>query len=267
MKWRASLLLLAPCLIAAQQPDASVAGPRGTSGNGESGAYDRIERAATQPGDSFTAAHGRLPPGSVAEVTSLDNGRIVLVEITARTKGAWEGEVVLSSAAARALELVGDRPRVRVRSIQPSAGDLAALRAGRGAADRLPAPEVLLRALRREAAGSMVTLPSTPLSPEQRPATTTNPPPKKPAIRIVTPVAVAPSRPGTRVTGPIVQVAALRDEARARTVARSLDGHVERAGAWWRVRLGPFADRAAAQRARDAAVSRGYDGASIISAP
>jgi len=49
-------------------------------------------------------------------------------------------------------------------------------------------------------------------------------------------------------------------------VARDLGGRVEGAGGLWRVRLGPFADRAMAQRRRDAAISRGYGGATIIPA-
>jgi rare lipoprotein A len=65
----------------------------------------------------------------------------------------------------------------------------------------------------------------------------------------------------------LVQVAALRDKQRARALARDLHGRVEEGAGFWRVRLGPFADRAAAQRARDVAISRGYGGASIISAP
>ncbi|WP_019516761.1 SPOR domain-containing protein [Sphingomonas sp. Mn802worker] len=275
MRSHASVLLLAPLLVAAQQPDASVTGPRGTAGNGEAGVYDRVGRAETRPGEAFTAAHARLPLGSVAEVTDLGTGHIILVQITTRPTDTSAVEITLSSAAARALGLAGDRGTVRVRSVQPSSSDLAALRSGSSAAPRLPAPDALLRALRREVAAPAVA------AAPQATATSalTRPVVGKPKRKA--PTSAAQTKPtsnaaltratvlssNTRAAGPLVQVAALRDEARARAVARTLDGHVEQATGWWRVRLGPFADRAAAQRARDAAVSRGYGGASIIQAP
>lgn len=123
MRSRASLLLLAPVLVAAQQPDASITGPRGTAGSGEAGAYDRVGIAATQPGETFSATHARLPLGSVAEVTDLRTGRIVLVQVTARPLDVSGAEIALSSAAARALGLMGAREAVRVRSVQPSASE------------------------------------------------------------------------------------------------------------------------------------------------
>lgn len=237
MKSRASLLLT-PLLLAAQQPDAAISGPRGTAGNGDAGAYDHVGRASTGEGTTFTAAHAQLPLGSVAEVTALDSGQITLVQVTARPVGPSNAEIILSAAAARALGVSSGNDTVRVRSIQPSAADLAALRAGTSASPRLPAPDALLRALRRQASG-------------------------RAAVQNET----RSGRPPVRVTGPLVQVAALRDEARASAAAHALGGYVEQAAGLWRVRLGPFADRVAAQRARDAAVSRGYGGASIIPAP
>ncbi|SEK37507.1 rare lipoprotein A [Sphingomonas palmae] len=271
MRSHANLLLLAPLLIAAQQPDASVTGPRGTAGNGEAGAFDRVQRAATQPGSGFTAAHAQLPLGSVAEITDLATGHIILVQVTARPAAMNGAEITLSTAAAHALGLSGERGLVRVRSIQPSASDLAALRAGGSAAPRLSAPDALLRALRREVAAPTQASPpvtATVAAKSAKPlvAPPTSAPAKRPITSAATkPAQATPAKP--RASGPLVQVAALRDEARARAVARSLGGYVEQASGFWRVRLGPFADRAAAQRARDAAISRGYGGASIIQAP
>lgn len=272
MRSRASLLLLAPVLVAAQQPDASITGPRGTAGSGEAGAYDRVGIAATQPGETFSATHARLPLGSVAEVTDLRTGRIVLVQVTARPLDVSGAEIALSSAAARALGLMGAREAVRVRSVQPSASDLAALRGGGAAAARLPAPEALLRALRRlqgAPAGAVARTSTTMPRPgaAARSARTTSMAkfPNMAAAKPATSATIA-GRP-VPASGPVVQIAALRDEGRARSLARSLGGHVEQAAGLWRVRLGPFADRSAAQRARDAAISRGYGGASIIQAP
>ncbi len=267
MRSHASLLLLAPMLIAAQQPDASVAGPRGTAGNGEAGAFDRIQRASVQPGSGFTATHAQLPLGSVAEITDLATGHIILVQVSAKTADISGAEITLSAAAARTLGFSGERGLVRVRSIQPTASDLAALRAGGSASPRLSAPDALLRALRREVATPTQASPSVAATVAARSAKPHIRPPVPATAKIpaTKPTQAAPAKP--RASGPMVQIAALRDEVRARAVARSLGGYVEQASGFWRVRLGPFADRAAAQRARDAAISRGYGGASIIQAP
>jgi rare lipoprotein A len=273
MKSRASLLLV-PLLLAAQQPDPALSGPRGTAGNGDAGAYDHVGRASSQAGTTFTAAHAQLPLGSVAEITALDSGQITLVQVTDRPTSPSDAEIILSAAAARALGLSGTNGAVRVRSIQPSAADLAALRAGNAASPRLPAPDALLRALRRQVPARAAlrverkAVVAKPASATGRRASAPVPVAKASIAPSAKPKAAAPAvRPQARPNGPLVQVAALRDEARARAAARALGGHVEQAAGWWRVRLGPFADRAAAQRARDAAVSRGYGGASIIPAP
>jgi rare lipoprotein A len=65
--------------------------------------------------------------------------------------------------------------------------------------------------------------------------------------------------------GLYVQVAALSTEARARTLAASIGGSVVPGGKLYRVRTGPYADRQAAQNARDALARRGYGGANIVS--
>ncbi|WP_375270658.1 SPOR domain-containing protein [Sphingomonas sp.] len=253
MRSHARLLLALP-LLAAQAPTSEQSGlARATAGNGQASAYDRVGSARVGRGEAITAAHAALPLGSVAEVTALDSGRIILVQITARpdTTGA---EIELSAAAARALGLPDQGGPVRVRSIQASAADLAALRAGNSASPRLPAPEVLLQALRRGLTASQ-----TARAPAPKPRAA----PPRP-VRSAAAVRQAAAAPQGRFR---VQVAALADEQRARAVARDLNGQVERAGSLWRIRLGPFADRARAQRARDAAIARGYGGASIISAP
>lgn len=262
MRSRARLLLALP-LLAAQAPTPEEGGlARATAGNGQASAYDRVGSARVGQGEAMTAAHAALPLGSIAEVTALDSGRIILVQITARSD-TMDAEIELSPVAARAMGLPDDRGAVRVRSIQASAADLAALRAGNSASPRLPAPEVLLRALRRSLPAAPIATLSTGQVPAAKPHAAAQP--------VVT--RTNQTAPTDRKAAEVqqgryrVQVAALADEQRARAVARDLSGHVERAGSLWRIRLGPFADRTGAQRARDAAVARGYGGASIISVP
>jgi len=263
MKLRVSLLLAGPLLLAAQAPVADqAAGPRATAGNGEASAYDAVGFARIGPGTGMTAAHATLPLGSIAEVTALDSGQIILARITARSPATADAEIELTQAAARALGLSGEMDAVRVRSIQPSAADVAALRAGGTALPRLPAPDALLRALRRKVPGLPASEPAA-MPPIRHPSS-------RPLPSATPSVRAAAAKPAVTTTVPrgryLVQVAALRDEQRARGVARDLGGRVEGAGGLWRVRLGPFADRAMAQRRRDAAISRGYGGATIIPA-
>ncbi|MEH3047583.1 septal ring lytic transglycosylase RlpA family protein [Sphingomonas adhaesiva] len=213
---------------------------------------DGLEGQPTASGTPFanariTAAHPTLPLGSHAEVTSLDTGRTILVRITDRGPAAKGREIDLSTGAARLLG-VADRPLapVRVRSMTPSLADAAALDRGEAASARLDTPEPVLRALRRQ------------LPPAAAVATATRPPPR---------AAPAPI-PAPRVgRGLLVQVAAFSSEPRAIEVARSFGGQVETSGAVWRVRVGPFATLPEAQRARDAAVARGYGDASILLQP
>jgi rare lipoprotein A len=274
MRSRANLLLALPLLLAAQAPDAGApTGPRATSGDGEASAYDAVGYASVGESDDITAAHARLPIGSIAEVTSLDSGRIILVRIANRIAKGADGEIVLSRSAAQALGLRGDMDAVRVRSVQANATDAAALAAGGSAAPRLSAPDGLLRALRRTLpplpAGDVVPLGGR--SPARSsPAPVSSPPRVTAKTALEKPVATVPRLPPPPATSRgtlLVQIAALRDEQRARSLARGLRARVEGSGGWWRVRLGPFTDRVSAQRARDAAIARGYGDASIIPTP
>jgi len=61
-----------------------------------------------------------------------------------------------------------------------------------------------------------------------------------------------------------VRVGAFSSEANARALAGKLGGHTARSGKYWLVELGPFADAAAAKRARDGAAKRGYGDARVI---
>jgi rare lipoprotein A len=88
---------------------------------------------------AFTAAHKTLPLPSFAKVTSLENGRSVIVRVNDR--GPFhEGRVIdLSWAAAVKLDMHrAGTARVEVRALAPAAGSYAALQASpaAGAAER-----------------------------------------------------------------------------------------------------------------------------------
>jgi rare lipoprotein A (peptidoglycan hydrolase) len=58
--------------------------------------------------NELTAAHRKLPLGSKATVTNLDNGKKVQVEITDRGPYAEGRTIDLSKAAAKKLDMLGD---------------------------------------------------------------------------------------------------------------------------------------------------------------
>ena len=240
-----------PAPLPPEAGDAS--GPAGTSGQGAT-RYDAVGYASwygedtpgtTASGTPFdpqaiTAAHRTLPLGSVAEVTALDTGRTILVLVNDRGPSRPDREIDLSRAAAQALGTdTNPLAPVRVRAVTASPQDAAALAQGRPAAARLDAPPALLAALRRD------------LKTYRAPT----PPPRTRAPR-----AAAPLEAGRY----IVQVAAFSSQDRAAALAKALNGRVEPGGGLHRVRLGPFADAASAERARDGAARRGYGYAQII---
>lgn len=246
-------------------------GPSGTAGAGNE-SYDAVGYASwygeelngnrTATGERFdpaaiTAAHRTLPLNSVAEVTALDTGRIILVRINDRGPGRRDREIDLSRGAAELLGRKDALGPVRVRGVVASPEDLAALRTGQRAAPRLDAPPALLTALRKGLG---------------RPDATAVPKPPR-AVAAIEPLPPPPSKPGLDrpPAAPrgryLVQVATLSTEARAKTLARTLGGNVERFGALWRVRTGPYRDLSEAKRGRDVAARRGYGDAHILTDP
>jgi rare lipoprotein A len=221
-------------------------GPLRPPETAEAPAYDAVGRATVTQGgaDAVAALHATLPVGSAAEVTGLETGRTILVRIDGPTDSI--GEIALRPAAAA---LLGnpDGAVVRVRAAVANPADAAALAAGRAASPRMDAPPALLAALRRRASPQPATAPNRAAA----------------ATRVAAP---RPSTPGVRaIPGRFrVQVAAVSSEARARQIAGALGGLVEPAGRLWRVRLGPFADPAAARQARDGAARRGYADAQVL---
>lgn len=236
-------------------------GPRGTSQAFGAARYDAVGyaswygeevRGATASGQRFdpaaiTAAHPSLPLGSFAEVTALDSGRTILVLITDRGPRVAGRIIDLSRGAAQLLG-VDARPvsAVRVRQADPPIADQAALRSGRPGSVRLDATPQLLIALRRRLPASPAAVPVRP--PVPRPAAPT-----------------APLRAPTPAAGSLfVQVASFSSAARAQALADALGGSVQPAGPVFRVRLGPFAARPAAEAARSAVAQRGYGDARLI---
>jgi rare lipoprotein A len=128
--------------------------------------------------DFITAAHKTLPLPSYVEVTALDTGRTILVRINDRGPFAAGRIIDLSRGSAAALGMVrAGSARVRVRRVDPPERDRAALRAGRMASARGPAP------MRRAApAEILIPWPSRPAEPV---------PPQPPSIAPVVPPPLA----------------------------------------------------------------------------
>ncbi|SFG03409.1 rare lipoprotein A [Novosphingobium sp. CF614] len=236
-----------------------------------------------------TGAHKTLPLPSYVEVTALDTGKTILVRLERRGPMFNDTLIELSSAAATQLGLVpGGRSPVRVRRVNPPEQERAILRAGDRAPERMETPDGLLKVLRRKLADQSPLQPP-PSMPPSMPAGTPASPIAKPAPK---PVEIAPNSPGrapapSPVAAPtpavssrkpltpsiaaapvpkgafFVQVAAFSVEANARKVAAQLNGGISRAGKLWRVRLGPFANRAKAAPALEKARNAGYRDARI----
>jgi len=251
------------------------AGPSGTSGDGvdryDEVGYatwygDELAAARTASGakfdpDAFTAAHRTLPLGSFVEVTSLQTGHTILVQINDRGPSNRGLLIDLSHAAAQSLGISG-RGAVRVRRVTATADDDAAIRAGRPGAPRLDTPPALLAGLKQRLTGGAPEM--TPRLPQPVITDTAQPAPAaaiKPGRRIRPAPVIAKPAGGP---GYYVQVAAFSTQQRARTLAQSMGGSVQAGGALWRVRLGPYANGRDAAQARDGAAKRGYADARVV---
>ena len=94
--------------------------------------------------------------------------------------------------------------------------------------------------------------------------------PVKPVRPVVTTaVTPHPAHPAltTVKAGQSVQVGAFSSEDRAKAAAGQIGGKVSQRGKVWRVRLGPFADRASADRGLSKARAAGYRDARIVREP
>lgn len=246
-----------------------------------------------------TATHKTLPLPSYVEVTALDTGKTILVRLERRGPMVNDVLIELSPMAAAQLGLApGAHSPVRVRRVNPPEQERAMLRTGGHAPERMETPEGLLKVLRRKLADQSPTLPppSTPptmpaglppaAKPVGKPVVTSAEvkppaaPSKAPAPAIAPPSAPAPapapaaSQPAapaaTIAAAPkgslVVQVGVFSVEANARKAAGQVDGDVSHAGKYWRVRMGPFSNRAQAAPALEKAKRAGYRDARIQSA-
>jgi len=124
--------------------------------------YDAVGYAAADTGSGVTGAHHTLPLPSYVEVTSLETGRTILVRLERRGPMSGDAVVALSPAAFAQLGAGAGTP-VRVRRVNPPEEDRAALRAGRGAPQRMDTPASLVAVLKRKLSGEgAATLASTP---------------------------------------------------------------------------------------------------------
>lgn len=226
---------------------------------------DEVGVAGTFAAPAMTVRHRSLADGSYAEVTTLDDGRTIVLQVEQDPSLPAGNVALLSNAAAKALGILDQMaPKIRIRPAVPSPAEQTAIRAGTEVS-RLAAPPSLLAALRRR-------LPTTQ-TPAMQPVAPPRPIPTR-SMPEPTPVTTSP-RPTPRATSPVapkpvatgrwlVQVAALSDATRAATLAKTVDGVVRSAGRLYRVQAGPFTTRAAAETARAAIARRGFADARII---
>lgn len=266
--------------------------------------YDAVGKAVmgADTGSGVTAAHKTLPLPCYVEVTSLNTGRTILVRIERRGPMTNDALIALSPEAAAQLGASAGDLSVRVRRVNPPEQERAMLRAGGRAPERMETPEGLLKVLRRKLADQSPLLPppsTPPAMPAGTPPVTAHPgsapakaatpaaqpkpqapveaaskPEQKAAVK--SPVAApaprpapkpAPASPAAESRGSVfVQVAAFSSESSARKVAAQLGGSVSASGRFWRVRLGPYTNRAKAAPALEKAKGAGYRDARILGA-
>ena len=226
---------------------------------------------------SISAAHKTLPLPSYVEVTALDTGRTILVRVNDRGPMATDGLIGLSRGAAEQLGIADGVTAVRVRRTNPPAAERRLLRAGEPVRERIATPQSLLAILRAKAKdlpSPKAATSAAPVSPAIASATgkagedrfivegpgTKAPAPKpgpvtKPA-QTAQPTAAAakPAAAGSY----FVQVGAFSTESRADAAAKSVGGHVTKAGKLWRVRMGPLASDTEARSALATARAKGF---------
>ena len=242
--------------------------------------YDEVIALAWGAADlsGMALSHPSLPIPSYVEITRLDTGRTILARVSERAKGLVpQGQ--LSSAAAELLGLnVGGQQAFRVRRVNPVEQDKLALNQGQPAAARLNTPDILLGVLRKRAA-QLKLADAQPGSDRAaarvidtltQAAPSPAPKPPMPATREDTPnwgasfvSAPAARQPQTPPLVWYVQIAALSTAQNAQKLAAATGARVSRQGAYFRVRSGPYPDRAAASAALGRLHATGYPEARI----
>jgi rare lipoprotein A len=223
---------------------------------------------------SVSASHRTLPVPSYVEVTTLDNGRTILVRINNRGPMAGDFFIELSPAAAKQLGIESQElTAVRVRRVNPPEQEKAVLREGATATERLATPESLLRVLRNKIASqqqSVAILRKPDMveveKAEAKPAKIAVPDSGKPPIKVKEIAAAKPKVAGNTNGNYAVQLAAFSDQKRADEMARKYGGTVLSGGSdkLYRVRLGPFATKSEAETSLKNARTKGLSGGQIL---
>lgn len=226
---------------------------------------------------AISAAHKTLPLPSYVEVTALDTGRTILVRVNDRGPMINDRLIGLSRGAAEQLGIAEGVTAVRVRRTNPPAAERAQLRAGKPVRERIATPQSLLAILRAKAKelpvpkAAPLSAPSSPAVASaagqpgkdrfivEGPGTTAPAPPARSAPEAAAAAEAKPAAAGSY----FVQVGAFSTESRAATAAKSVSGHVSKAGNLWRARMGPFASDAEARSAQAAAKAKGFRDALI----
>ena len=254
--------------------------------------YDAVGYATTEQAAGISASHKTLPLPSYVEVTSLENGKRVLIRVERRGPMTNARQIALSPDA-QALLGASEATPVRVRRVNPPENERFALRAGQAAPPRIDTPDSLVQVLRRKlpAAGSISLASTNPATAEpgamtdeadsapaiavattpeaaQKPEATPSPSPTTEASS--TPAATpkppaAPSQPAARGRF-AVQAAAFRNKTSAERAAKAISGFVKSGGGYHRVRTGPYANRGQAEAALAKVRAAGYSDAQVVTA-
>ena len=233
--------------------------------------YVGLDEAA---GPGISVSHRTLPLPSYVEITALDSGRTILARVARR--GPPSGKQLVALSASGFAQLEQDPARalaVRVRRVNPQEYERALLRTNQRAPERLVTPGPLIEVLRKLLAAKSAPVPIAVSDPDPVDGTAvgTAPPPKPMPVK---PVAARPNTakapPPKPVAAPAsaafsIQVAAFANRANADATAKKLGGRVSGSGKLWRVQLGPFGTRAAAEAGLARAKKAGFGDARIVS--
>ena len=234
-------------------------------------------------GPSVSVSHRTLPLPSYVEITSLDSGRTILARVERRGPLAAKQLVALSAAGFAQLGADPVQPlAVRVRRVNPQEYERALLRTNQRAPERLVTPGSLLEVLRTLLARKSAPVAATGVGDSDRVAPSPMPRPVKPAAIKPVPAKPVAAKPAPIKTAPAkappakageasvsgtysVLVASFAIRPNADATAKKLGGKVGGSGKLWRVQLGPFAQRSAAEAALARAKMAGFGDARIVS--
>jgi rare lipoprotein A len=234
-----------------------------------------IALAEDEGGSTISAAHRTLPLPSYVEVTSLENGRTILVRVMRRGPMAGDAVIGLSPGALTQLGLVPGTA-VRVRRVNPPEQERALLRGGDHAPLRMDTPMSLVEVLKRrlqEKGSAPLAHGETPPVPAAEPESVA--PPEQAAVTPALPALAQPPEPeapapATAQAAPAasgnfaVQAGAFANSANADKVANVIGGTITKNGNLYIVRTGPFETRSQAEASLAKVRAAGYREARIF---